>query len=66
MQDIMFRSILLSVVLLAMFGCKSGGENVDVINVDDSQILVCDYGDVDQTLDVKFSTLMDSIRIVRF
>lgn len=62
----MFRSILLSVVLLAMFGCKSGVENVDVINVDDSQILVCDYGDVDQTLDVKFSTLMDSIRIVRF
>ncbi len=39
MQDIMFRSILLSVVLLAMFGCKSGVENVDVINVDDSAIL---------------------------
>lgn len=51
---------------MAMFGCKSGVENVDVINVDDSQILVCDDGDVDQTLDVKFSTLMDSIRIVRF
>ena len=62
----MIRLLAALIISLVVVGCSSSIENVDVIKTDNSEILVCDYNDVNETRDIKFSEIMDSIQLVKF
>lgn len=63
---LMIRAILAVLVFFMMTGCESRVQNVDVVGVEESQIFLCDYSEVDETRDVKLSELIDSLVVVRF
>lgn len=65
-MDFMKKLIAFVTIVLTLIGCRSRIENIEVINTDGSKVLVCDYDDVKETRDIKFSEIMDSIRIIKF
>lgn len=65
-MDFMKKLLIFVTIVLNLIGCKSRIGKIDVINTDTSRILVCDYEDIKETRDIKFSELMDSIRIIKF
>lgn len=62
----MKRSLAYITIGLTMVGCSSRIGNVEVVDTDNSQVLVCNYDDVKETRDIKFSELMDTIQIIKF
>ena len=62
----MDRLLIVFILGLVVAGSSSRIENVDVVRTDNSEILVCDYNDINETHDLKFSEIMDSIQLVKF
>ena len=56
----MDRLLIVFILGLVVAGCSSRIGNVDVVRTDNSEILVCDYNDINETHDLKFSEIMDS------